>query len=246
MTAVQDRTTITSQELLDQLVEEGHDWTAVQEVIERMVDRGEFEHDPGELMEHLLLTPAEVLAVRARVETSATEDGPRRPFFAPHPVEDYPTARRPRTALEDGSGTSDHYGYCADFCAHDSAPTKGANVDDHGHWCTSTIGAVVEGRDHAGGRVTIAADLARMYLHGVYRDDDLHRVRWGRETLIRVFVESGRGGQAPDLKFYVEPGRIRSLAAALVHLADCAEGLDQSLADRIRRERLEDSAEDSE
>jgi len=91
-----------------------------------MVANDEVEHEPGEVMEHLLLTPAEVLAVRARVETSATEDRPRRPCFAPHPVEDYPTAKRPRTALEDGSGTSDHYG----FCAHDSAPTKGASVDD--------------------------------------------------------------------------------------------------------------------
>ena len=37
-----------------------------------VVARRLVEHEPGEVMEHLLLTPAEGLKVRARVETSAT------------------------------------------------------------------------------------------------------------------------------------------------------------------------------
>ncbi|WP_409480556.1 hypothetical protein [Micrococcus luteus] len=114
------------------------------------------------------------------------------------------------------------YGYCAPFCRM-GGPTAGQTVAEHGHVCEGPGTAV----DAWGGRQdprVIWAHLVEPYRHGVYASADV--IGRPTEPVVRLIWEPAGAQSGEEWGAFITPAHARSLAAALVRLADTAEGLD--------------------
>ncbi len=99
----------------------------------------------------------------------------------------------------------------------------------------------VEGHDPQGSQRWLSAwCLAKLYTHGTYRTDDLHRGLERHRPLVRIELEDGED-HADGAVMLLSVGEVRRLAAGLLHAADPADELDRDLNGAVaKRRRLGD------
>lgn len=116
----------------------------------------------------------------------------------------------------------DMYGHCAPFCESGRSVT-GTPVDDHGPYCQSWPAGSVEGAQFGpdGRRAGISISVVERYTHGMYRLGDVSGPHSRRRIEIAFFNAEGEGDAR---EVFVPLGEARSLAAALIHMADLGEG----------------------
>ncbi len=147
-----------------------------------------------------------------------------RPLFplpmAETPVgESYEAGRR----RDKRDGTLTMYGRCAWFCQQDLPDTP---VAEHGAYCTTSAILTADLVDAAGDEAHLWGHLVASYLNGVYPDDVY---RSGQPTYVELALTAV--GVQPDdeageaKRLFVTPPIARSIAAALVRMADEAEML---------------------
>lgn len=114
------------------------------------------------------------------------------------------------------------YGHCAPFCSMDG-PASGQTVAEHGHVCEGRGFPVAAWGAREDAR-TVWASLVQHYRHGAYAPEDVT----GRPAvpLVQLVWEDAGSTTGQAWGAFITPSSARSLAAALVHLADTAEGLD--------------------
>lgn len=127
----------------------------------------------------------------------------------------------PATAYADPALTAEH-GYHSTWCNSDAAET-GADVAEHGHLCESRAVPVDAWGAHQEPR-TVWAAAVQPYRSGSYVLDDV-RGRPAR-PFVKLTWEEDSPAAAAEWGAFLTPGEARSLAAALTHMADTAEGLD--------------------
>lgn len=148
---------------------------------------------------------------------SATTTGEPTPLTA-QPVAAYQT-------MPTGDGMVDVYGWCAPWCnVMETYPEHGGTtVDEHGLWCEHHVSGVDVLMEN-GTMTRVGVALARPYEHGVYR---LGAMRPGVPAVRLAVHDYDDEDERVDV--CLEPGRARSLAAALIRAADELEGVNRPL-----------------
>lgn len=151
----------------------------------------------------------------------------RGPLF-PEPLGPYDPA-----AEGDRTDAMTLYGYCARWCVQLEDNRKGGmSVDEHGPHCEALSLLFVNGADAEGGSRDLYGCLVKAYQHGQYRRED-YRNGYGRAPIdpfdgpiiSLVMTEWRRGQDDVEQAIYLHAGEARRAAAALVRLADLADGL---------------------
>ncbi|MFD6283480.1 hypothetical protein ACFWD3_06360 [Micrococcus luteus] len=132
-----------------------------------------------------------------------------------------PTLPEPRDSDQD-PGLIPVYGRCAPWCQTDG-PASGQTVAEHGHVCEGR-GFPVDAWGAREDARTVWASLVQHYRHGAYAPEDVH----GRPAvpLVQLVWEDDHPEASQVWGAFITPSSARSLAAALVRLADTAERLD--------------------
>lgn len=114
------------------------------------------------------------------------------------------------------------FGHCAPWCLMDG-PNTGQPLAEHGRMCESRGFHVDAWGGHQDHRI-VWASLVEPYHHGVYAAEDVN----GRpsETFVQLVWEDPLSNPDRVYGAFVSPAQARSLAAALLRLADTAEGHD--------------------
>lgn len=139
------------------------------------------------------------------------------------PAPAFPSRVRPDYDEADrAAGLVPHYGHCAPWCQTDG-PASGQTVAEHGHVCEGR-GFPVDAWGAREDARTIWASLVQHYRHGAYAPEDVT----GRPAmpLVQLIWEDAGSTTGQAWGAFITPSSARSLAAALVHLADTAERLD--------------------
>jgi hypothetical protein len=160
------------------------------------------------------------------VSNNVSSDGHNHPTpLFPKPIRPYEpyTDFEAKFAELKAEGLHMAYGRCRDFCAIDVLDDN-PSVNLHGPFCESVTAGSADGLTAEGRPVSLFLELAGSYAHGIYDEASWPAVRgasdaWVRLTLTESFVEDGRRYEY-DHQIYVRSGDARSVAAALVYLAD--------------------------